>query len=190
MSDLTSRKLVQHLADEGVQLARACRRSRRRSLPARSSPRRGADAARAVARPPRCAPRGAGAGAVITTTASNGASPPVSYRSGISVTATSASDPLQPRLLLAPRRAGGAALRARRAPPRSANTISAIRARSVVPNRSSSAARTSGSSAISRWTTSSADSVGTPRRANARSASLLPAPMPPVMATARRHRPA
>ena len=59
-----------------------------------------------------------------------------------------------------------------------------MRARSVVPNRSSSAARTSGSAAISRWTTSSADSVGTPRRANARSASLLPAPMPPVTATA------
>src|SRR5690348_5946421 len=59
-------------------------------------------------------------------------------------------------------------------------------ARSVVPNRSWSASRTSGSSAISRWTTSSLERTAAPCRAKAASASLFPAPIPPVSATLRR----
>src|SRR5512132_2251816 len=55
--------------------------------------------------------------------------------------------------------------------------------RFVVPKRSSSAPLTSGSSSISSWTISSLESVAAPWRANARSASLFPAPMPPVIAT-------
>jgi hypothetical protein len=58
--------------------------------------------------------------------------------------------------------------------------------RRVVPNRSSSAAWTSGSSSISSWTISSLEIVAAPWRANACSASLLPAPIPPVIATSRR----
>ena len=99
----TASQLVQHLADEGVELARACRRSRRRSLPSRVFSVVGEQTvARAGRGLPRCGRREARPGAVITTTASNRRSPPVSYRSGISVTATSRVDRLQPRLLLAP----------------------------------------------------------------------------------------
>ena len=56
----------------------------------------------------------------------------------------------------------------------------------MVPNRSSSAARTSGSSSIRSWTISSLEIVAAPWRANACSASLFPAPMPPVIATSSR----
>ena len=58
-----------------------------------------------------------------------------------------------------------------------------ISLRSVVPNRSSNAARTSGFWAISSWTISSLEIVAAPWRANATSASLLPAPIAPVIAT-------
>src|SRR6476661_1547181 len=57
-------------------------------------------------------------------------------------------------------------------------------ARLVVPKRSSSAPSTSGSSSINWWTISSLEIVAAPWRANAASASLFPAPMPPVIATA------
>src|SRR5207244_1962843 len=75
---------------------------------------------------------------------------------------------------------------------RSSKTIREIAARSIwpassrmpVPKRSSSAARTSSSSRRSRWTMSSLEIVAAPCRANAFSASVLPAPMPPVIATA------
>src|SRR3954454_23319735 len=56
-------------------------------------------------------------------------------------------------------------------------------ARFVVPYRSSRAPLTSGSSSISSWTISSLEIVAAPWRPNARSASLFPAPMPPVIAT-------
>jgi hypothetical protein len=56
-------------------------------------------------------------------------------------------------------------------------------ARLVVPKRSSSAPSTSGSSSINWWTISSLEIVAAPWRANARSASLFPAPIPPVIAT-------
>src|SRR5262249_6938913 len=68
---------------------------------------------------------------------------------------------------------------------RSANTISAMCGRSVVPKRSSRAARTCGSSAISRWTMSSAEHTAAPPRSKASRASLFPAPIPPVRATLR-----
>src|SRR4051794_23306936 len=55
--------------------------------------------------------------------------------------------------------------------------------RFVVPNRSSSARLTSASSSINSWTISSLEMVAAPWRANARRASLFPAPMPPVIAT-------
>src|SRR5262249_38614910 len=57
--------------------------------------------------------------------------------------------------------------------------------RFVVPKRSSNAPLTSGSSSISSGTISSLEIVAAPWRANARSASVLPAPMPPVIATLR-----
>ena len=106
-------------------------------------------------------------GAVITTTASKRASRRRSRRGAGSRSRRPARR--APRASAPPRagRAGGAAPSSQASSSWSAKTISAIRARSVVPKRSSSAARTSGSSAISRWTTSSADRVGTPRRANA-----------------------
>src|SRR5262249_11036105 len=50
------------------------------------------------------------------------------------------------------------------------------------PNRSASSRSTSGSCCSSECTSSSADAVAAPCRANAASASLLPAPIPPVMA--------
>src|SRR5512132_1878771 len=56
--------------------------------------------------------------------------------------------------------------------------------RMPVPKRSSSAARTSSSSRRSRWTMSSLEIVAAPCRANACSASVFPAPIPPVIATA------
>ena len=56
-------------------------------------------------------------------------------------------------------------------------------ARFVVPKRSSSALLTSVSSSIRSWTISSLEIVAAPWRANASSASLFPAPMPPVIAT-------
>src|SRR5262249_19510148 len=68
---------------------------------------------------------------------------------------------------------------------RSRNTTSPIAARSVVPKRSSSEARTSSSSAISLWTISSLDATAAPRRPNAFSAALLPAAVPPVIAALR-----
>src|SRR5256885_708211 len=52
------------------------------------------------------------------------------------------------------------------------------------PQRSRIASRTPLSSARSVCTNSSLDAVAAPRRANAASASLLPAAMPPVIATA------
>src|SRR5438552_16696370 len=58
--------------------------------------------------------------------------------------------------------------------------------RFVVPKRSRSARRTSSSSSISSWTIASLEIVAAPWRANAASASLLPAPTPPVIATSRR----
>src|SRR6266511_3814411 len=61
-------------------------------------------------------------------------------------------------------------------------------ARLVVPKRSSNAVLTSGSSSISSWTISSLEIVAAPWRANACSASLFPAPMPPVIATSSRLR--
>src|SRR5690349_1624712 len=74
----------------------------------------------------------------------------------------------------------------------SAKTISAIAPRSTspsssriaLPKRSTSWARTSRSSLSRRWTISSLEMTAAPCRANAARASLLPAPMPPVMATA------
>src|SRR5436190_11114896 len=69
-------------------------------------------------------------------------------------------------------------------------TIAAIAARSAPsgpmicsPHRSRRAAWTSSSSRSSRWTISSLEIVAAPWRANASSAALLPAPMPPVTAT-------
>src|SRR5882724_9463229 len=53
------------------------------------------------------------------------------------------------------------------------------------PNRSTSSRRTSGSLRSRRCTISSLDLVAAPCRANASSAALLPAPIPPVIATAR-----
>src|SRR5262245_2900031 len=75
---------------------------------------------------------------------------------------------------------------------RSANTMSAIAPRSISPRgsstrsprRSTTAWCTSSSSRSRRWTMSSLEIVATPWRAKAASASLFPAPMPPVMATA------
>src|SRR5512133_3519937 len=52
------------------------------------------------------------------------------------------------------------------------------------PNRSTSARRTSGSLRSTRCTISSLERVAAPLRANASSAALLPAPIPPVIATA------
>src|SRR4029079_4491411 len=52
------------------------------------------------------------------------------------------------------------------------------------PKRSSSAFRTRESSRIRRWTIWSLETVAAPWRAKAARASLLPAPMPPVIATA------
>src|SRR5262245_49819895 len=74
----------------------------------------------------------------------------------------------------------------------SAKTIPAILPRSTLPSssitslpkRSTSWARTSSSSLSSRCTISSLEMTAAPCRANAARASLLPAPMPPVMATA------
>src|SRR3954449_10537122 len=66
---------------------------------------------------------------------------------------------------------------------RSPTTRSRISALSLVPKRCSSADFTSGSS-YSSWTTSSLEIVAAPWRAKAASASLFPAPMPPVIATA------
>src|SRR5262245_9674834 len=66
---------------------------------------------------------------------------------------------------------------------RSATACLPTSRRSLVPKRSTSAALTPGSS-YSSWTTSSLEIVAAPWRANAASASLLPAPMPPVIATA------
>src|SRR5512133_501605 len=75
---------------------------------------------------------------------------------------------------------------------RSAKTISAIAPRSTSPfsaktaspKRSFSASRTDSSSCSRRWTMSSLEMTAAPWRAKAARASLLPAPMPPVMATA------
>src|SRR5262249_39190878 len=69
---------------------------------------------------------------------------------------------------------------------RSSKTISAMRARlptASSPQRSRIACRTSSSSASSRCTKSSLETVAAPWRANAASASLFPAAMPPVSAT-------
>src|SRR5207244_3109583 len=74
----------------------------------------------------------------------------------------------------------------------SAKTIEPTFARSTAPEssrtsspkRSAIAARTSSSSRRRRWTISSLERIGTPRRASASNASLLPAPIPPVIATA------
>src|SRR5512132_3816373 len=75
---------------------------------------------------------------------------------------------------------------------RSANTMSAIAPRSISPRgsstrspkRSTTAWCTSSSACSRRWTMSSLEIVAAPCRAKAASASLFPAPMPPVMATA------
>src|SRR5690242_19275929 len=75
---------------------------------------------------------------------------------------------------------------------RSAKMISASAARSTSPSsakspspkRSRRASRTSSSSRSRRWTISSLEMTAAPWRAKAARASLLPAPMPPVMATA------
>src|SRR6185312_15672654 len=75
---------------------------------------------------------------------------------------------------------------------RSAKTISAIAPRSTSPSspktpspkRSRSASRTFASSCRRRWTMSSLEMTAAPCRAKAARASLFPAPMPPVMATA------
>src|SRR5690349_10909294 len=75
---------------------------------------------------------------------------------------------------------------------RSAKTISASAERSTSPSsakspspkRSRRASRTSSSSRSRRWTISSLEMTAAPWRAKAARASLLPAPMPPVMATA------
>src|SRR6266508_2436024 len=74
----------------------------------------------------------------------------------------------------------------------SAKTMSAMRPRSTWPSgpktpspkRSRSAARTSSSELSRSWTISSLEITAAPCRANARSASDFPAPIPPVTATA------
>src|SRR6266545_6521283 len=74
----------------------------------------------------------------------------------------------------------------------SAKTMSAMRPRSTWPSgpktpspkRSRTAARTSSSEPSSSWTISSLEITAAPCRANARSASDFPAPIPPVTATA------
>src|SRR5262249_59070093 len=74
----------------------------------------------------------------------------------------------------------------------SLKTISAILARSAPsspitsgPKRSTSSRLTSGSLRSRRWTISSLEIVAAPWRANASRAALLPAPIGPVIATAR-----
>src|SRR5919199_333061 len=135
-------------------------------------------------------------GAVITTTLSKRRSPPVSYRSGTSTTATRGGSGRRPsssrhaaysRTTLGWRSASSASSASR-----SAKTTRARAARSIAPEpsstcepkRSTTSRRTSSSSASRRWTISSLDATSAPWRANAFRASLFPAPIPPVIATA------
>src|SRR5581483_5106558 len=127
-------------------------------------------------------------GAVTTTTRSKRASDPDSNSSGTSATQTGAPSSPDTQTSCSRRTRGWSSASSHASSFESAKTTSAILARSVVPKRSSSAARTSGSLAISRWTTSSLDCTGTPRRPNARSTSLFPAPIEPVTATVRGRR--
>ena len=62
--------------------------------------------------------------------------------------------------------------------------MSPFGAEHAVAEPSTIACFTSSSSRSRRWTISSLETVAAPWRANAFSASLLPAPMPPVIATA------
>src|SRR6266480_4206965 len=128
--------------------------------------------------------------------ASKRSSPPTSYSSGTSVADTAggsgraASASRQARYSATTRGCSRASSQASAS--WSSKTIREIAARSMwpassrmpVPKRSSSAARTSSSSRRSRWTMSSLETVAAPCRANACSASVFPAPMPPVIATA------
>src|SRR5581483_7009245 len=136
---------------------------------------------------PGCRAARTSSGAVTTTTASKRSSPPVSYRSGISTTATSTESSRPASQDSDSSRTRGCRRRSSHSSSAgSAKTTSAISGRSVVPKRSSSARRTSSSSAISRWTISSLEQTAAPCRAKAASASLFPAPIPPVSATLRR----
>src|SRR5712691_7107380 len=124
-------------------------------------------------------------GAVITTTLSNRASPPVSKRSGISITASGRST-VSSHALPSSRVRGCSRRSSHSSSAGSWNTISPMRFRSPTassPQRSRIAARTPSSSARSVCTNSSLDAVAAPCRANAASASLFPAAMPPVSAT-------
>src|SRR5829696_4891815 len=135
-------------------------------------------------------------GAVMVTTASNRSSPPASYNSGTSVTQTAGgsgrrlSSSRQARYTRETRGCRRPSSQASCAG--SANTSRAISDRTISPSvptipgpkRSTRAERTSSSSRSRRWTISSLEIVAAPWRANARSAALLPAPMPPVIATA------
>src|SRR5919199_2652018 len=67
---------------------------------------------------------------------------------------------------------------------RAARSIAPERSSTCVPKRSTTSRFTSSSFASSRWTISSLEATSAPRRANAFNASLFPAPIPPVIATA------
>src|SRR5436853_234958 len=124
-------------------------------------------------------------GAVTTTTLSTRDSPAVSKRSGISMTAigrSACASQASPRARVfgwrSPSSHSGSA--------GSRNTISPIRLRfptASSPQRSRIALRTSSSPASSSCTNASLEAVAAPWRANAASASLLPAAIPPVSAT-------
>src|SRR5215210_4143349 len=132
----------------------------------------------------------------MTTTASKFSCDPASKSSGTSVTETSGGLSRRPscsRHVRYSRETRGCSSASSQAScSRSSKTRSATRPRSISPPSfrtpspsRSTIARLTPSSLRSRWwTISSLETVAAPSRANARSASVFPAPIPPVIATA------
>src|SRR5215212_8487579 len=132
----------------------------------------------------------------MTTTASKFCRDPASKSSGTSVTETSGGLSRRPSCSLHARYSretrGCSRASSQASCSRSSKTRSATRARSISPpsfrtpspSRSTIARLTSASLRSRWWTISSLETVAAPSRANARSASVFPAPIPPVIATA------
>src|SRR5215208_4110870 len=132
----------------------------------------------------------------MTTTASKFCCDPASKSSGTSVTETSGGLSRRPSCSLHARYSretrGCSRASSQASCSRSSKTRSATRARSISPpsfrtpspSRSTIARLTSASLRSRWWTISSLETVAAPSRANARSASVFPAPIPPVIATA------
>src|SRR5215212_4618010 len=132
----------------------------------------------------------------MTTTASKFCCDPASKSSGTSVTETSGGLSRRPSCSLHARYSretrGCSRASSQASCSRSSKTRSATRARSISPpsfrtpspSRSTIARLTLSSLRSRWWTISSLETVAAPRRANACSASVLPAPIPPVIATA------